>query len=239
MASSSKANCTAIVAGGQCIIVDAGIPRKEIIGRLSEMDVLNEEHPKPDCLLVSHGHSDHTKYVHQWTQGNAPIITTSGTAKECKLSNNEFRPFNPMHPMRFGKATFSAIPVSHDAAQPVAWRIASGGAAAIVATDLGVIPEGFELFCAGATDLLLEANYHKRLLATCKYLEPLKQRIAGDLGHLDVETVCEWLKHKLPASVNNLYLGHLSKEANDPQIVRHLAGVALLGRDVELVVLEG
>ena len=107
----------------------------------------------------------------------------------------------------------------------------------MIATDLGEFPPGFDLFCAGATDLLLEANYHPDLLRLCGYQEPLKARIASDRGHMDLTVVCAWIREKMPGSVRNLWLGHLSKEACDPKIARSLALEALAGKEVQLTVL--
>ncbi len=216
------------------IIVDAGLPRKEIIGRLSELEVLTAEHHTPDMLLVSHEHLDHAKYVDEWTKYLSPIFMTIGTANKLKVLCGIVK---PMEPLRIGDVTITAIRTQHDAVDPVAWRIAHKGAAAVIATDLGELPQGFDLFCAGATDLLLEANYHKRLLDSCDYAAPLKARIGSDQGHMDVEAVCEWLKEKLPASVKRLWLGHLSAKCCHPSIVRRLASEALAGRDVELEVI--
>ncbi len=240
IASSSLANSTAIVAGGKVVIVDAGVTRKHMIDHLSGLGILTADHPAPDFLLVSHAHEDHSKYAHQWTRYAAPIYTTAGTRsqiKACLLPN--WRRAVPGEPIAIAKGLVATpLQVPHDAAEPVAWRIAYGGGAAVVATDLGTLPAGFTRFCAGATHLLLEANYHRRLLAKCDYLPEVKRRIASDEGHMDVELVCDWLRDSMPESIRNVYLGHISLKACNRQIVRGLAAAALHNKpDVRLEVL--
>jgi phosphoribosyl 1,2-cyclic phosphodiesterase len=253
IASSSKANCTAIVAGGRVIIVDAGISRRATIARLSDLGVLTAEKPAPDALLLTHEHSDHAKYVPDWLKHSQGIWATMGTARKLGLVSKdeesgvytakcqwcEANAFDP--DLRIDPLTITPMRVPHDAADPVAWRVAWGGRAAIVATDLGDFPAGWDLFCRGCTDLLLEANYHPRLLAACSYLDSLKTRIGAAGGHMSVLRACEWIQTSLPKTMERLYIGHLSKVANDPRIVWSLVKAALAeaGRgDVTLEVLE-
>jgi len=243
IASSSKANCTAIVAGGQVIIVDAGISRRETIARLSDLGVLTAEKPTPDCLMLTHNHQDHAAYVKDWVKHPQPVYATVGTSGKLGLDAYPcFRVAYPSAPTWLAPGLVAtAVLVPHDAAEPVAWRVAHGGRAAIVATDLGDFPAGWDLFCRGCTDLLLEANYHPRLLAACAYLDSLKARIGATDGHMSVLRACDWIRKSLPATVERLYMGHLSTAANDPKIVWALVKAALAesGRgDVTLEVLE-
>lgn len=236
LASSSKANTTVVVAGDTILAIDAGLPRKEIIGRLSELGVLTAEQPKIHAMLLSHEHGDHAKHAGQWIGKDAALYMTKGTMQALELKGH-LSVIQPMFPTWFRDVVITAIPISHDAADPVAWRVGYKGTAAVIATDLGELPPGFDLFCAGATDLLLEANYHPDLLRLCGYQEPLKARIASDRGHMDLTVVCQWIRDKMPATVRRLFIGHLSTVACDPKIARSLALEALAGRETELTVL--
>lgn len=240
LASSSKGNATAIVAGGLVIVVDAGISRRETIRRLSEEGVLNAEKTSPDCLLLTHEHADHAKYVGDWLKHPQPIFATCGTAGMLGLDHvKQWRRARPFQPSKLGPGVVATpIMVPHDAAEPVAWRVAFDGRAAIVATDLGGFPPGWDLYCAGATDLLLEANYHPSLLASCDYPEMLKARIGSPDGHMSVLTVADWVQEKMPATVERLVIGHISRKCCDARIVRHLIAEAAAGKRIELEVLD-
>jgi len=239
LASSSKANATAIVAGGKVIVVDAGISRLTTLSMLAELDVLTQQKKFPDALLLTHDHGDHARYADQWTKGTAEIYATCGTANVLKIADStNWRVARPFETRKIGPVSVTPIPVSHDAAEPVAWRVAYGGVAAVVATDLGLIPSNFHLFCEGATDLLLEANYHMTLLAACDYIQATKERIASDLGHLDLEVVCRWIKDEMPESVERLWLGHVSTKTCLVKLVRMMARKALGSRKVKLTVLD-
>ena len=206
LASSSKGNATAILVNGLVIVVDAGISRRATMGRLCDLGLLNEKRTVPAALLLTHEHEDHAGYVEDWMRHTQPVFATCGTANKLKIQKEKpWRRARPFEPRNLGNGVVATpIMVPHDAVEPVAWRVAHGGRAAIVATDLGSFPPGWDLFCQGATEMLLEANYHPDLLASCDYLEPLKRRIAATNGHMSVLTVADWVREKLPATVERL-----------------------------------
>jgi hypothetical protein len=169
-------------------------------------------------------------------QANQRIL--DGTAKKLGIDEDKaWHPVQPCHPVKIGPGVVATpFPVPHDAANPVAWRVAAGGKAAIVATDLGHYPAGWDLFCKGATHLLLEANYHPALLATCDYIESTKKRIAET--HMSVLDVADWVKDKMPESVEQLFVGHISNVSCDVKIVRHLTTQAAMGKGLRLEVIS-
>lgn len=238
LASSSAGNCTAIVAGGLVIVVDAGISRRETIGRLADLGVLHDKKTAPDVLLLTHDHADHARYVSTWIEHTQPVFATCGTANRLGIEREthwrRVRPFEPRNLAPGVVAT--AIMVPHDAAEPVAWRVAAGGRAAIVATDLGSFPAGWDLFCTGCTEMLLEASYHPDLLNSGSYPDKTKLRVK--CAHLSVLQCAEWVRDNLPDTVERLFIGHISHRNCDVNIVRHLVGQACKRKNVRLEVLE-
>jgi phosphoribosyl 1,2-cyclic phosphodiesterase len=114
--------------------------------------------------------------------------------------------------------TFHPISVSHDAADPVAYRFTNGTQKMAVITDLGTYDDDIVRELQGLDALLLEANHDIRMLETGAYPYPLKQRILGDKGHLSNERSGQLLGSLLHDMFGTVLLGHLSKENNYPDL---------------------
>ena len=78
--------------------------------------------------------------------------------------------------------------ISHDAAEPVAYRIRNGKKSMAVATDMGCYNDYIVEHLKGVNGILLEANHDVNMLQVGTYPYPLKQRILGRLGHLSMTT---------------------------------------------------
>ena len=70
----------------------------------------------------------------------------------------------------------------------------------------------------GLDVLLLEANHDVKMLQLGPYPYPLKQRILGDRGHLSNELSGQLLSRVLHDDMKYIFLGHLSKENNMPEL---------------------
>jgi phosphoribosyl 1,2-cyclic phosphodiesterase len=66
--------------------------------------------------------------------------------------------------------------------------------------------------------VLLEANHDVRMLEVGPYPWPLKQRILGARGHLSNTSSGELLSRILNDHMKAVFLGHLSKENNLPEL---------------------
>ena len=104
--------------------------------------------------------------------------------------------------------------IPHDAAEPVGYRMESGGKSIAIATDLGVYSDYTVQNLTGLDAVLLEANHDENMLAVGPYPYPLKQRIAGAKGHLSNLAAGHLLCEILHDNLQEVLLGHLSKENN-------------------------
>jgi phosphoribosyl 1,2-cyclic phosphodiesterase len=108
--------------------------------------------------------------------------------------------------------------ISHDAAEPVGYRFRYGRKKACVCTDLGLYTD-YTVECLKDSDVvLLEANHDIRMLEVGPYPWPLKQRILGARGHLSNTSSGELLSRILNDHMKAVFLGHLSKENNLPEL---------------------
>ena len=69
-----------------------------------------------------------------------------------------------------------------------------------------------------ANVLVLESNHDVRMLQDSHRSWHLKQRILGRHGHLSNEAAAEAAEQIMSADLKHLYLAHLSRECNKPEL---------------------
>ena len=70
---------------------------------------------------------------------------------------------------------------------------------------------------------MLESNHDVKMLQECPRRSwALKQRILGRHGHLSNATAAETVASIMSAGLKQLYLAHLSRECNKPEIAQHV-----------------
>ena len=104
--------------------------------------------------------------------------------------------------------------VSHDAAEPVAYRFFCGGKSVAVATDLGCYDDYIVENLKDLDAVLIESNHDRNMLQVGTYPYYLKQRILSSRGHLSNEHAGRLLGEILSDRMQAVMLGHLSKENN-------------------------
>ena len=150
-----------------------------------------------------------------------PIYATQGTIDAIlntksvgKIEESLFHAITPDQPFEIGDLLIEPISISHDAADPVAYKIKNEEKTAAVVTDLGTYDENMIDKIKNLDVLLLEANHDVHMLQVGSYPYPLKQRIAGAKGHLSNLAAGHLLCEILHDNLQEVLLGHLSKENN-------------------------
>ena len=150
-----------------------------------------------------------------------PMYATAGTIEAIKntpsvgkIDPELFHEIVPQEDFVIGDLTITPIHISHDAADPVAYRIKKGNRTFAVVTDLGNYDDEIVQQLQGLDTLLLEANHDIHMLEVGGYPYYLKQRILGDRGHLSNELSGQLLCDILHDNLKHIMLGHLSKENN-------------------------
>lgn len=223
IASGSSGNC--IYAGTEDghLLIDAGISGKRIEEGLNSIGLKTAE---MQGILVTHEHIDHVAGLGVLARRyGIPIYATDGTIEAIKriksvgkIDESLFHVIEPEVDFTIADMTIEPIAISHDAADPVAYKIRQGTKAAAVMTDLGTYNEAIVEYLKHLDVLLLEANHDVRMLQTGPYPYPLKQRILGNRGHLSNESSGRLLGEVLHDDLKAVILGHLSKENNYPQL---------------------
>lgn len=219
IASGSSGNCICVGSDSCHILVDAGISGKKIEKGLEAIGLKASE---IEGILITHEHIDHVAGLGVMARRYGfPLYATSGTIAAIrqiksvgKIDEALFHPVHAQEKFTIGDLSIKPIAISHDAAEPVAYKMECGGRRAAVATDMGTYDEVIVEELSGMHLLLLEANHDVNMLQAGPYPYPLKRRILGDRGHLSNERSGELLGKLLHDDFGAVMLGHLSKENN-------------------------
>lgn len=236
IASGSSGNCIYIGSETTHLLVDVGISRKRTAGALKDLDLSLQD---IDGILITHEHSDHIGGLSMIAkQTQMPIYATRGTIAAIRrnpagesIDPERFVPIRADEKQTIKDLTINPMSISHDAAEPVGYRILYGSRKAVVCTDLGCFTD-YTVECLKNTDvLLLEANHDINMLQVGPYPYPLKQRILGDRGHLSNLASGKLLSQVLNSHMRAIFLGHLSQENNLPELAYETVRFELLERD--------
>lgn len=219
IASGSSGNCIYTGSDQTHLLVDAGISAKRIEAGLKELQLEGKD---IQGLLITHEHSDHIKGVGVLARKfGVPIYATEGTIAQMKetsclgkVDESLYHVIRADEHFQIGDVEIEPFQISHDAAEPVAYRFKSGGKSAAVATDMGFYNDYIVEHLKGLDVLLLESNHDIQMLQVGPYPYILKQRILGSRGHLSNESAGQLLCKVLHDNMKKIYLGHLSKENN-------------------------
>ncbi len=223
IASGSSGNCIYVGSETTHFLVDVGISGKRIEAGLKELDLCGKD---LDGILITHEHTDHIAGLGVISRKfGVPIYASRGTIAAMKetagLGNIDPDLFIEIEADRkktVKDLTIHPMKISHDAADPVAYRINYGNQKVAVCTDLGVYNDYTVECLRGLDAILIEANHDVNMLQVGPYPYYLKQRILGNRGHLSNENSGRLLSRILHDNMKGISLGHLSKENNMPEL---------------------
>jgi phosphoribosyl 1,2-cyclic phosphodiesterase len=241
LASGSSGNCTLLETEHTCLLVDAGINRKELGRRLECLGV------KPghlDGILISHEHTDHTNGLPQISyEWGATAYLTAPTHNEIRkcIPESAAKKLSRVEHIRagdvfmIGDIEVSAFAIPHDAVDPVGYTFRTNGTKVAVVTDLGYLPELVKHHLREADCLILESNHDLDMLKVGPYPWYIKQRVMSRTGHLSNTVVSDFLSDPdlFDARARYLVLAHLSEQNNTPDLARISAEEGLNRRPAE------
>lgn len=219
IASGSSGNCVYVGTEATHLLVDVGISCKRTVEGLKQLGLSGRD---VDGILITHEHADHINGLGVLSRKfEIPIYATAGTIAAIKdtkglgaIDEGLFRVIRADEKMILKDITVNPMRISHDAADPVAYRFQYGKKKMAIATDLGMYDEYTVESLKGMDVLFLEANHDVNMLQVGPYPYYLKQRILGKRGHLSNETSGKLLSRLMHDGLKSVCLGHLSKENN-------------------------
>ena len=224
LGSGSAGNCAFLEAGETRILVDAGFSLRQIRKRLAAIGRAPEN---LSGILVTHEHSDHVRGLSAFGEKlGIPIYCNRPTkeALEYQLRIQcDWRLFSTGSSFDVGDIAVDTFSVPHDAQEPVGFLLRTAEGNIGILTDLGHATKLVLERVRRAHVLVLEANHDVKMLQECPHRPwSLKQRILGRHGHLSNEAAADAAQEIISANLRHLYLGHLSRECNRPELARRL-----------------
>lgn len=222
-ASGSSGNCIYTGSDSTHILVDVGISGKRVESALNTAQLTGSD---LSGILITHEHADHIGGLGVISRKyGIPIYATEKTIEAIKrdkaTGNIDEGLFNPIvadKKFMIGDLTINPMKISHDAADPLAYRVSCENKRVAVCTDLGTYDE-YTVDCLSNMDvLLLESNHDIKMLQVGPYPYPLKQRILSERGHLSNEASGRLLSRVLHDGTKKVFLGHLSQDNNIPDL---------------------
>ena len=211
LASGSRGNAYIISDGKTTLLLDAGIPFKEI-----QKGCGFQTSSIKGCL-VTHRHGDHAKAIPKLLQRGIPVYSTADVAEL----------YAGVHGMKALKevdiGTFQVLPflVEHDV-ECYGYQVTSAvtGEKLVYITDSAYVRYTF----TGLTHIMIEANYAQEIIIDNAKHERIPLYLAERViqTHMSIETLLELLQSNDMRQVRQIYLLHLSDGNSDADEFRRL-----------------
>lgn len=216
LASGSAGNSILIRTAGSALLIDAGLPLKDLTQRLADAGCgVDRIHG----VCVSHEHSDHVSglaLLHSKHQ--IPVYSNRGTVEALQQQDGfrdlRCRVFTTGQPFNVGDFTVEPFAVSHDASEPVGFVVSASGVKVGVVTDTGMATTLVRAQLRNCKAVVVESNHDEKMLRDARRPAYLKQRIMSRHGHLSNKAAATLLADIAGPHLHTAYLAHLSRECN-------------------------
>lgn len=245
LVSGSSANCTFVRVGDTALLIDAGAGIRKTEALLNSV---GSGLSRVCGIFLTHEHSDHVAGLKTITKKHKiPILGNEATLRAVanaypEIDSDLFCTLPTGASARRDGFSVTSFACMHDSAECVGYTVETERGKIGIATDLGELTESVSNSLKGCSVLVFESNHDENLLRNGPYPYPLRQRIAGPCGHLSNTQSGEGLRALIPTGVRQVFLAHLSKENNTPDLCLHTVRNLLsrdgieVGRDVKIQV---
>ena len=224
LGSGSRGNCVYVADGDVRVLIDCGLSARQTEVRLRAIGV---EPESVAALLVSHEHNDHMAGVRIFSRRFGALIyanqaVLAATDIAAVVPQEQVREFVTGTGFSVGSLLFEPFSISHDAVDPVGFKVRSNSSSLAVLTDLGHVTALVRERVRDVDALLLEFNHDPDLLNVAPYPWSLKQRIRGRKGHLSNESAAQLVVELAEGGGEKLQMVvamHVSEKSNDPGVV--------------------
>ncbi len=224
LASGSSGNCAHLECGETRLLIDAGLSALQIRQRLASIGRAPEG---LSGVLVTHEHGDHIRGLGVLCEKlGIPVYAnrlTSDAAGRILGRQLAWRVFETGAAFEVGTVAVQSFAVPHDAMDPVGFAITAAGRRIGFLTDLGHVTKLVMERVRQSEVLVLEANHDLHLLQEdTRRPWSTKQRILSRHGHLSNHAAADVAAELAPHGVATIYLGHLSRDCNRPELARSI-----------------
>jgi len=213
LASGSRGNCYRVTDGSTPLLLECGIPYKDI------QRGLNFRVSEIAGCLISHEHQDHCKAVRDIIKAGIDCYMSQGTKKALGVDGHRVKTIEAKRQLEIGTWTVLPFETQHDAAEPLGFLMATpDGDKLIYATDTYYIRYKF----VGLTHIMVECNYCPDILKAniARGLVPVELKNRLLQSHFSLKNVKEFLKANDLSKVREIWLLHLSNDNSDEERFR-------------------
>lgn len=217
LASGSRGNSVFVESDGSRLLIDAGLTCKELVFRLSKIDV---DPATISGILFTHEHLDHVRGAGvMGRRFGIPLYFNQGTRENVSgLNKCIIKEFDTGETFELGGFRVRSFSIPHDAADPVGFTLKNGRFKVGVTSDLGFVTQLVEQHLIDSDVLFLESNHDPLMLETGPYPPFLKQRVAGKNGHLANTQCAQIIASLAHEKLRQVVLTHLSEQNNTPEL---------------------
>ncbi len=220
------------------LLIDCGLPYKHLEERLARRALSMSD---IDAVFVTHEHSDHIGCARQLAlQAKLPILMSRGTYAAIGCPDLEGRAQFAFdgQPIQVKDLCIHPFTVAHDAKEPLQLTVTDGDKRFGLLTDLGHVTPYAVQQMQNLHALVLEFNHDEAMLQASKYPPFLKQRIAGNYGHLSNVQAANLLQAISHKGLRHVVAAHLSEQNNHPDIVLSTIALCEAGFNFEVCVAD-
>jgi phosphoribosyl 1,2-cyclic phosphodiesterase len=201
LASSSKANSYVIRGENETLLLEAGLPIKELKQKLN--------FAMPDMCLISHEHGDHSKAVKDLIKLGIDCHMSKGTAEALGVSGHRVKIVGDKYQLETREFVVLFFNTHHDASEPLGFLIMvkNTGKKVLFATDTYYLHNKFQ----GVNVAMIECNYSKDILDEND--PPYRDRIVQ--SHFELENLKEFFRANDLSKLEHVMLLHLSSDNSD------------------------
>lgn len=222
--SGSKGNSFVLEEEDCKIIIDCGSTRKYLETSYREIGLSVTD---VDACLITHHHSDHIGQIKMFE--NCEVYSA---VKIDGLKN--FHLLKPSDYFTIKGVKITPIPLSHDAENTMGFIMETDEEKLVYITDTGYINTSYINLLYDADYIVLESNHDIEMLMNTKRPHFLKSRIYSDIGHLCNEDCAATLAAIVTRRTKQIFLAHISQEANTQQKALEVSVEELLKKKSEL-----
>lgn len=218
--SSSSGNCMIIESDNTKIMIDAGVSFKKIKEAYgSDLDL--------KALFITHSHYDHINaagVVGRTTGCDIYIPEKCYEEKQKYFPDCKITTIQGGWSQEIGEFFIEAFSTRHDTPDSVGYIITEISTKKKFGfiTDTGIITILMRKALQNCDAYFIESDYDEEGLEKCsEYDDYLKDRIRSPLGHLSNQETIKFInEHVDKEKVKFIFLGHLSKNTNSPEILK-------------------